>query len=57
MIEEEEKEEYQYLNLVKKIIDKGVERDDRTGVGTLSLFGETMRLLSSSLLLLIVINE
>lgn len=35
--------EYQYLNLMRKILDKGNHRDDRTGTGTVSLFGESMR--------------
>lgn len=35
--------ELQYLHLVREIIDTGVERDDRTGVGTRSLFGKSMR--------------
>lgn len=34
--------EYQYLNLVKDIIDNGAVRDDRTGTGVLSLFGKKM---------------
>ncbi len=33
----------QYLDLVKKILDKGVRRKNRTGIDTLSLFGETLR--------------
>merc|ERR1712066_319948 len=36
-------EEYQYLNMIRKIIDNGISMDDRTGVGTRSLFGEMMR--------------
>lgn len=37
------KEEQQYLHLVKEIIETGPEREDRTGVGTKSLFGRMMR--------------
>ncbi|XP_050362677.1 thymidylate synthase [Nymphalis io] len=36
-------DEYQYLNLVKKIIETGEKRIDRTGVGTLSIFGAMER--------------
>lgn len=35
--------EKDYLKLLQKIVDKGEEREDRTGVGTLSLFGEQLR--------------
>lgn len=36
-------EEYQYLNHVRQIINTGNEMKDRTGVGTLSIFGAQMR--------------
>jgi len=32
-----------YLRLVRDVIDKGERRDDRTGTGTLSLFGTQSR--------------
>lgn len=31
-------DEYQYLNLIRDILDRGATRPDRTGTGTLSLF-------------------
>lgn len=37
------KEELQYLEIVKECIEKGCRQDDRTGTGTLSLFGRSMR--------------
>lgn len=39
----EQHEELQYLELVRKIIDTGSLKTDRTGVGTFSLFGTSMR--------------
>lgn len=35
--------EYQYLDLISRILQHGDERNDRTGVGTLSVFGHTMK--------------
>ncbi|KAF8410565.1 hypothetical protein HHK36_003096 [Tetracentron sinense] len=39
----ERHEEYMYLRLVQDIISNGTQKDDRTGTGTLSLFGCQMR--------------
>lgn len=40
---EKELEEYQYLSLIDKIMKEGAKKSDRTGVGTLSIFGTSMR--------------
>ena len=32
-----------YLNLLRKLLEEGISKDDRTGVGTLSLFGEQLK--------------
>ena len=33
----------QYLDVLRKVMEHGAERDDRTGVGTRAIFGEVMR--------------
>ena len=33
----------EYLNLLDSVLNKGVSRDDRTGIGTKSIFGYQMR--------------
>jgi len=35
--------EEQYLNLIKNILSNGIARDDRTGVGTISTFGNFLK--------------
>ncbi len=36
-------EEYQYLHLMEDILEKGTEKSDRTGTGTKSIFGTTLK--------------
>jgi thymidylate synthase len=40
---DEEHEEYQYLNLIRKIIKTGAKKGNRTNVDTYSIFGTQMR--------------
>lgn len=42
-MEDKKHEEYQYLELIRGIIDEGTFKGDRTGVGTFSKFGTQMR--------------
>jgi thymidylate synthase len=35
--------EQQYLDLLRMLLERGIRRDDRTGVGTLSIFGRQLR--------------
>jgi thymidylate synthase len=35
---------FQYESLCRNILDNGEERNDRTGVGTISLFGSQLRI-------------
>ena len=33
----------QYLDLLEDVLENGEERDDRTGIGTVSVFGRQLR--------------
>jgi thymidylate synthase len=33
----------QYLNLLQRVLDEGIKKEDRTGIGTMSIFGHQMR--------------
>jgi thymidylate synthase len=41
--EKQQNDEEQYLNLIRNIMKNGVTRPDRTGVGTVSIFGAQLR--------------
>ncbi len=41
--QEKQHEEYKYLHLMRNILDNGVEKSDRTGVGTKSIFGTSLK--------------
>lgn len=43
MRKEAEHQEYQYLHLMEDILKKGIQKEDRTGTGTKSLFGTHLK--------------
>lgn len=43
MRKEKTHEEYKYLHLMEDVLNKGTEKSDRTGVGTLSIFGTNLK--------------
>jgi thymidylate synthase len=40
---EAEHEEYKYLNLLNKILTEGIKKEDRTGTGTISIYGTSLK--------------